>query len=429
MDRARATSTTSTETTMAHRGDLAQLYRDLHAHPELGFAEHRTAGIVASSLGELGYEVTEGIGGTGVVGTLTRGDGPVVLLRADMDALPVTEETGLAYASTATTENDGGERTGVMHACGHDVHVTCLLGAAHELADATDWHGTLLCLFQPAEELGAGARAMLDDGLYDRFPRPAVVLGQHVVPLPAGVLAVEPGPAYAASDSLRITLHGQGSHASRPQNAVDPVVLAAATVLRLQTIVAREVSPTEAAVVTVGAVHAGTVGNVIPDHAELLLSVRTFSEPVRRRVLAAIERIVHGEASAAGASRPPDIEVLNAFPAVVNDPAAVERTRPALASVAGAVVRPGPVTGSEDVGLLAREADAPCVYWLLGGADPAAFADCDLGDLTAVLERVDQQPANHSPRFAPVIEPTLDVGVRALVAAAGVWLSPSRSAG
>ncbi len=406
--------------------DLAELYRDLHAHPELGFAEHRTAGIVAAELRRLGYEVTEAIGGTGVVGRLGRGDGPVVLLRADMDALPVTEETGLPYASRTTAEDDGGERTGVMHACGHDVHTTCLLGAARELADADDWSGTLLCLFQPAEELGAGARAMLDDGLYDRFPRPSVVLGQHVVPLPAGVLAIEPGPAYAASDSLRLTLHGEGSHASRPQNAVDPVVLAAATILRLQTIVAREVAPTDAAVVTVGAVHAGTVGNVIPDRAELLLSVRTFSEQVRSTVLGAIDRIVHHEAAAAGAPRPPDVEVLNAFPAVVNDPVAVERTRPALASVTGTVVRPGPVTGSEDVGLLAREADAPCVYWLLGGADPAAFADLDLDDIAAVIERVDQQPANHSPQFAPAIEPTLRVGVRALVAAARTWLSRQR---
>jgi amidohydrolase len=249
------------------------------------------------------------------------------------------------------------------------------------------------------------------------------VLGQHVVPLPAGVLAVEPGPAYAASDSLRITLHGQGSHASRPQNAVDPVVLAAATILRLQTIVAREVAPTDAAVVTVGAVHAGTVGNVIPDRAELLVSVRTFSERVRRTVLGAIDRIVQNEAAAAGALRPPDVEELNAFPAVVNDPAAVDRTRPALASVTGTVVRPGPVTGSEDVGLLALEADAPCVYWLLGGADPEAFADLHLDDLAAMTERVDQQPANHSPRFAPVLQPTLRIGVRALVAAATTWFS------
>jgi amidohydrolase len=408
---------------MADTTDLAALYRDLHAHPELGFAEYRTASIVATELRRLGYEVTEEIGGTGVVGMLTRGAGPVVLLRADMDALPVREETGLPYASTTTAVAAAGEETGVMHACGHDVHVACLLGAARDLAGATDWSGTLLCLFQPAEELGAGARAMLKDGLYDRFPRPAVVLGQHVAPLPAGVLALEPGPAYAASDSLKITVHGKGGHASRPQSAVDPVVLAAATILRLQTIVSREVAPTDVAVVTVGAVHAGTVANVIPDRAELHLSVRTFSEEVRVSVLDAIERIVRHVAAAAGAPRPPDIELQEAFPAVVNDPAAVERTEPALVSVTGMVVRPGPVTGSEDVGLLARGADAPCVYWLLGGADPAAFADLELDDVAAVVGRVDEQPANHSPRFAPVIEPTLTTGVRALVAAAREWLA------
>jgi amidohydrolase len=407
---------------MTDMTDLAELYRDLHRHPELAFAEHRTAGIVAGALRPLGYEVTEGIGGTGVVGVLANGDGPTVLLRADMDALPVVERTGLDHASTVTTVDADGTEVGVMHACGHDVHTTCLLGAARELAgDRGSWSGTVVCLFQPAEEIGAGARAMLEDGLYDRIPRPAVVLGQHVAPLPAGVLALEPGPAFAASDTLRITLHGRGAHASRPHTAVDPVVLAATTILRLQTVVAREVAPTDVAVVTVGAVTAGTAANVIPEQAELQVSVRTFSEEVRARVLAAIERIARGEAAAAGAPRPPDIEVVRSFPAVHNDPAAVERTRPALASVAAAVMAPGPVTGSEDVGLLARAVDAPCVYWLLGGADPSLFEGLD--DPAAVAARVDELPSNHSPSFAPVIEPTLTVGVRALAAAARAWLS------
>jgi len=403
---------------------LDELYRDLHRHPELAFAEHRTAGIVATELRRLGFEVTEGLGGTGVVGLLANGHGPTVLLRADMDALPVVERTGLAYASTARTVDASGAEVGVMHACGHDVHTTCLLGAARELAaERGSWTGTLLCLFQPAEEIGAGARAMLDDGLYDRFPCPSVVLGQHVAPLPAGVLAVEPGSAYAASDTLRVTLYGHGAHASRPQSAVDPVVMAAATILRLQTIVAREVDPTDVAVVTVGAVQAGTVANVIPDRAELQVSVRTFSDDVRTRVLTAIERIVQAEADAAGAPRPPDLQVVRSFPAVHNDPEAVERTRPALASVSAAVVSPGPVTGSEDVGLLARAVDAPCVYWLLGGADPELFEGLD--DAAAMRARVEELPSNHSPHFAPVIEPTLTVGVRALVAAARAWLAPS----
>ena len=409
---------------MPETTDLAELYRDLHRHPELAFAEHRTAGIVAGELRSLGYEVTEGIGGTGVVGLLTNGDGPTVLLRADMDALPVTERTGLPYASTVTSVDERGTEVGVMHACGHDVHTTCLLGAARELAvDRGSWAGTVVCLFQPAEEIGAGARAMLDDGLYDRIPRPSVVLGQHVAPLPAGVLAVEPGPAFAASDTLRITLYGRGAHASRPQTAVDPVVLAATTILRLQTVVAREVAPTDVAVVTVGSVAAGTVANVIPDHAELQVSVRTFSEAVRDRVLSAIERIARGEAEAAAAPRAPDIELVQSFPAVHNDPDAVERTRPALSAVAAAVVAPGPVTGSEDVGLLARAVDAPCVYWLLGGADPALFEGLD--DPADVAARVDELPSNHSPHFAPVVEPTLGVGVRALTAAARTWLAAS----
>lgn len=404
---------------------LAACYRDLHRHPELSFQETRTAGIVASHLRALGAEVHEGIGRTGVVGIVRNGEGPTVLLRADMDALPVTEDTGLAYASTATGTTPEGEQVGVMHACGHDVHTTCLLGAAAQLtAERTTWSGTLLLVFQPAEEVGAGARAMLDDGLYERTGTPDVVLGQHVTPMPAGTLALQSGPAFAASDTLRVTLHGRGSHASRPQAGVDPIVMAAATVLRLQTVVAREVAATDTAVVSVGTLHAGSVANIIPDRAVLELSVRTFAEEVRTQVLDAIERIVHGEAATAGAPTPPTIEQVTSFPAVVNDPAAAERTRPALAEVAafGAVPEPGLVTGSEDVGLLARDAGVPCVYWLLGGADPAAYAGA--ADLEQVKRRMDALPANHSPHFAPVIEPTLDTGVRALMAAARHWLGP-----
>ena len=413
---------------MPERTDLDELYRDLHRNPELAFAEHRTAGIVADELRRLGYEVTEGVGGTGVVGSLANGEGPTVLLRADMDALPVEERTGLSYASTATGVDASGAEVSVMHACGHDVHTTCLLGAARELAaDRESWTGTLLCVFQPAEEVGAGARAMLDDGLYDRFPRPSVVLGQHVAPLPAGLLALQPGPAFAASDSLRITLHGHGAHASRPHTSVDPVVLAAATILRLQTIVAREVAPTDSAVVTVGAVHAGTVANAIPDRAELQVSVRTFTEEVRTRVLGAIERIVDAESDAAGAPRRPEVEVQRSYPGVDNDPEAVERTRPALEAVAGTVMAPGPLTASEDVGLLARAVDAPCVYWLLGGADPELFEG--VASPTAVRARIDELPSNHSPHFAPVIQPTLSVGVQALVAAAQVWLTAPSGTG
>ena len=241
---------------------------------------------MAARLRDLGYQTTTGVGGTGVVGLLANGDGPTVLLRADMDALPVLERTGLDYASADHGKSADGKDVPVMHACGHDAHVTCLLGAAAELAaDAGSWSGTLLLVFQPAEEVGEGAQAMIDDGLFDRFGVPDVVLGQHVAPIPAGLLGVRPGPAFAATDSLRIVLRGQGGHGSRPETTVDPVLMAAAVVQRLQGIVAREVSAADAAVVTVGALHAGTVSNVIPDEAELLVSVRTFDQEVRARVL------------------------------------------------------------------------------------------------------------------------------------------------
>jgi amidohydrolase len=403
--------------------DLADIYRDLHAHPELSFQESRTATIVARHLDSFGYEVTTGVGGTGVVGVLRHGDGPTALLRADLDALPVEEQTGLPYASTVRGTDRHGQDVPVSHVCGHDMHVTCLLGAAEALAsDRSRWRGTLLLVFQPAEELGRGAQAMLDDGLYDRFGKPDVVLGQHVSPLPAGVVSLSAGPSFAASDTLRVTMHGRGAHASRPEVAVDPVVMAAATVMRLQTVVSREVAATDTAVVTVGALRAGATENIIPDHAELQLSVRTFDPAVRETVLAAIRRIVEGEAATAGAPTPPEIENPLSFPAVINDSDAAARTRAAFEEEFGAtrVVDSGPVTGSEDVGLLARASGAPCVYWLLGGADPEKFSGAT--DMAAIAKIVQGLPSNHSPRFAPVIEPTVSVGVAALVRAAHAWL-------
>jgi len=403
--------------------EWVSLYQDLHRHPELSFQETRTAGIVAARLRDLGYDVTEGVGRTGVIGLLANGDGPVVLLRADMDALPVAESTGLDYASTARGTDPEGNDVAVMHACGHDVHVTCLLAAAAQLAsDRDSWSGTLLLVFQPAEELGAGALAMLDDGLYDRFPKPVVVLGQHVAPLPAGVIGLRSGPAFAASDGVRITLHGRGAHGSRPEASVDPVVMAAATVMRLQTIVSREIAGTETAVVTVGRMTAGTTGNVIPDSSELVLNIRTYDPKVLARVLTSVTRIAEGEAAAAGAPQVPEVDHFASFPAVLNDAHGVESTRAALATVAMAVVDPGPVTGSEDVGSFATAAGVPCVYWLLGGADPALFVG--LTSIEQIAEKVREIPSNHSPLYAPVIDPTLSVGQAALVAAARVWLGP-----
>lgn len=400
---------------------IEDVYRDLHEHPELSFQEHRTAGIVADHLKGLGYEVTTGVGKTGVVGILERGNGPTVLLRADMDALPVKEQTGLPYASDQTGTMADGTTTPVMHACGHDVHTSCLMGAAVKLKEDQSWSGRLMLVFQPAEELGQGAKAMISDGLYERFKKPDIVLGQHVASLPAGTFGIHPGPAFSASDALVVTLYGKGGHGSRPETTQDPIVMAANFVVRLQEIVSRVIAGTDMAVVTVGSIHAGTAANIIPDRAVLELSIRTFDPDVRRTVLDTVERYAKAEAYAVGAEREPTIEVKYSFPAVVNDPAVCDEVRDIFLTFPGAsVVDPGSVTGSEDVGVLAKEAGAKCCYWLLGSADPKLFADATTQEeLLALLLKL---PSNHSPYFAPEIEPTLHDGVEALVATAKHWL-------
>jgi len=387
------------------------LYRDLHSHPELSHQEHRTAGLVAERLTSAGYEVITGIGGTGVVGVLTNGDGPGVLLRADMDALPVTEDTGLPYAST----NDG-----VAHACGHDMHVTCLLGAAQLMADArTQWSGTLITLFQPAEETINGAQGMVDDGLASKIPKVDVALGQHVTPLPAGHLAATAGPAFAGADCIKVTLYGRGGHASMPQSTIDPVVLAASIVLRLQTVVAREIDPADAAVLTVGSILAGTKANIIPDTAEIQINIRSYSEAVRTALLDAIRRIVTAECAASNCPRKPDFEYFEHAPITDNDTAVTAKVVSAFTGHFGdGVTVPAPkVMGSEDFSDIASGVGAPYSYWLFGGADPAAFAKAFAAGTMAT-----DIPSNHSPRFAPVIQPTLDTGTAALVAAAMAWL-------
>ena len=405
--------------------DLAALYRDLHAHPELAFAERRTAGIVTERLHGLGYRVTAAVGGTGVVGVLENGDGPTVMLRAAMDALPVLEQTGLPYASTRRVRDAAGAEVPVMHACGHDMHVSCLLGTAAELAAQASsgaWQGRLLLVFQPAEEGGGGAQAMVDDGLYARFPAPDIVLGQHVMPLPAGVLGLHGGAAMAAADAIRVVLHGEGGHGSRPETTVDPVLMAAATVLRLQGIVSREVAAGDTAVLTVGSLHAGTAANIIPDRAELQLSLRSFDEKVHAKVRDAIDRIVRAEAAASGARKDPEVITAETFPVLVNDPAESTRLTDVFNQSVGLTLDPGPVTGSEDVGVFATAAGVPCVYWFLGGSDPALFAG-----VTTIEEArgiVDGLPSNHSPFFAPVVEPTLRAGITALTTAARTYLAP-----
>ncbi|MFD3581976.1 amidohydrolase [Streptomyces sp. NPDC058683] len=399
--------------------ELRALYEDLHTYPELSFEEERTAAVVAERLRGQGWEVTERVGGTGVVGVLANGadgDSPVVLLRADMDALPVREETGLPYAS----KNDG-----VMHACGHDMHVAWLLGATGQLAAVRDaWRGTVVAVFQPAEEVG-GAPKMLADGFAERFPRPDVCLAQHVAAAPAGLVGTRAGALMAGADSMRVTLFGRGGHGSTPEATVDPVVLAAAVVMRLQTVVSREVGAGQQAVVTVGSIHGGTKENIIPDTVELKVNVRSTTAAVRERVLAAVERIVRAEAAASAAPKEPEIVPIDSFPVTHNDPAATASVQAALAAEFPSLTfeLTSPVPNSEDFGAFGTALGAPSVFWFVGGADHQLFVDVDLEAL--VRDGIPPQiPSNHSPHFAPVPEPTIETGVRALLAAAGHWLAP-----
>lgn len=399
--------------------DLAELYKDVHSHPELSMQETRTAKLAADRLRAAGYEVTTGVGKTGVVGLLSNGDGPTVMLRADMDALPIQEATGLPYASKATAADREGNTVPVSHMCGHDMHVTWLAGATKLLADArTTWRGTLMAVFQPAEETGEGARAMIDDGLFKRFPKPDVILGQHVMVGPSGTVAGRAGAVTSAADSLQIRLFGRGAHGSMPQASIDPVVMAAATVLRLQTVVSREVAATEAAVLTVGVLQAGTKENVIPDEAVIKLNVRTFDSGVRTRVLAAIERIAKAEAAASGAPRSPEITTIDQYPLNVNNRDASKQVLDAFRGHFGAerVRETGPAPASEDFGSFGSEWQVPSVFWFVGGTDPETYARAKEAN------RLNELPVNHSPKFAPVLHPTLQTGVETLVVATRAWL-------
>jgi amidohydrolase len=401
--------------------DLERVYTDIHAHPELSMQEKRTAGIAADWLRRAGYDVTDGVGETGVVGLLRNGEGPTVMLRADMDALPVREQTGLPYASTATATDSTGRTVPVMHACGHDMHVTWLIGAATLLASTRDaWKGTLMPVFQPAEETGRGAQAMVDAGLLARFPKPDAVLGQHVMVGPAGSIGTRAGVITSAADSLQIRMFGRGAHGSMPQASIDPVIMAAATVLRLQTIVSRELAAAEAAVVTVGSLQAGDKENVIPDEAVIKLNVRTFDENVRARVLAAITRIVNAEAAASGAPKPPEITPLDRYSLVSNDVDSTQRVVDAFRTHFGndRIREAKPTSASEDFGVFGAAWHTPSVFWFIGGTDPQRYAEAKEAG------RVREIPTNHNPGFAPVLHPTLETGVATMVVAAHAWLAP-----
>lgn len=394
-------------------------YRDLHAHPELSHQERRTASNVADRLRDAGCLVHEQVGGTGVVGILSNGDGPTVLLRADMDALPVREMTGLPYASVATATDSDGVEVPVMHACGHDVHVACLLGAVAWLAASRkQWSGTVVAVFQPAEEVADGAHGMLRDGLADLVGEPAVALCQHVLPCPSGYVGTRVGPTLSSADSMRITVHGRGAHGSMPQASVDPVVLAAMIVVRLQTVISREIQPGEPAVLTVGSIAAGTKSNVIPDHAVIALNVRTYHEGSRTAILDAIRRIVTAECEASRSPQPPEFELFDHFPLTDNDPQMTEKVAAAFARHFGQDAGELPLqTASEDFSDIPNALAIPYTYWGIGGID------ADTYEHARVAGRIAKDiPVNHSPTFAPVIQPTLDTGTTALCVAALAWL-------
>jgi amidohydrolase len=402
-------------------GPLEDLYRDLHAHPELSMQEHRTAAKAAEQLRQAGYEVTTGVGGTGVVGVLRNGDGPAVMLRADMDALPVKEATGLPYASTVTATGAEGKEVPVMHACGHDMHVTWLVGATTLLAKTPDaWQGTLLAVFQPAEETGTGAQAMIDDKLFERFPKPEVVLGQHVMPPPAGQISYRPGVTQSEEDNILVRMIGRGGHGAWPESTVDPVVMAASTVMRLQTVVSRESAASEPVVVTIGALQAGTRGNVIPDDALLRINVRTFDDKVRARVLGSIERIVNAEAAASGAPKPPEISYFDHFALTTNDPQVASHVSAAFREYFGADrvdELEDPLSVSEDFGSFGSEWGVPSLFWYVGGTDPDAYRKAE--EAGRIAEDV---ATNHSSKFAPVLHPTLETGIQTLTTASLSYL-------
>ncbi|WP_207908646.1 amidohydrolase [Pseudonocardia endophytica] len=396
-------------------------YRHLHQHPELSHQEHETAAAVAERLRGDGFEVHDGLAGTGVVGILRNGDGPTVLMRADMDALPVREATGLPYASEVTATDSQGDEVPVAHACGHDIHVTCLLGAASLLAHAREaWNGTVVALFQPAEETGDGARGMVEDGLAGLVGTPDVALAQHVVPAPAGSVGTRNGPLFSAADSMRVTVHGRGGHGSMPHVTVDPVVLAAMIVVRLQTVVSRRIPPSETAVLTVGSIQAGTKSNIIPDRAVIELNLRTYTEHTRTQMLEAVERIVTAECRASECPKDPEFELFDRFPLTSNDDGPTTRVAAAFGRFFGERAESiGPQTASEDFSDIPTALGVPYTYWVIGGIDPDTYQRAVDSDRVA-----QDVPANHSPHFAPVIQPTCDTGTQAMVVAALEWLAP-----
>lgn len=391
--------------------DAHALYLDLHQNPELSAHETQTAEKLATRLRSAGYEVTEHVGGTGIVAILKNGPGPTIMLRTELDALPVEEKTGLSYASKVHAKDDAGLDVPVMHACGHDLHMASLLGTAEIMARSKNtWHGTLMLIGQPAEETISGAKGMISDGLFTRFAKPDVVVALHVGNnFPAGVAAITPGVYNTNADSVRITIYGKGGHGAMPHTTVDPIVIAARTILALQTIMSREVKPGEMGVVSIGYIHAGTKNNIIPDQAVMGLTVRTYKQEVRKQILEAITRITKAEAAAANAPKEPLVEHFEGTDAVYNDPALAERLRAPLEAALGKnnVLTAPPIAPSEDFSFFVEQG-VPGFYFSLGGADPQKFAQSKAEGTSL--------PSNHSPLFAPDVDPALRAGIAAEVA-------------
>jgi hippurate hydrolase len=388
------------------------LYLDLHRNPELSYHEEKTAAKIAAQLRKLGYDVTTNFGGTGVVGVLKNGSGPVVMLRAELDALPVPEKTGLDYASHVTTHDDRGVEVPVMHACGHDLHMAIGIGTAALLVQNKDrWHGTFIYVGQPAEERIGGAKAMIKDGLFTRFPKPDFAFAVHDSNgLPAGKVGFTPGFSASNADSVNVTVYGVGGHGSAPQETIDPIVIAARTIVSWQTIVSREIDPQEPAVITVGAIHGGTKNNIIPDEVLMQLTVRSYQDDVRKHLLAAIERIADAEAAAAGAPKKPLVQIEEGVGAVFNDPETTKRIADRLKQVMGDsnVVLGRPIMASDDFAEY-RYAGVPSVMLELGAVNPEKYA--------AAKKSGEAIPGPHSPYFAPDREPSLKTGIEVEMAA------------
>ncbi|WEK21063.1 MAG: M20 family metallopeptidase [Candidatus Pedobacter colombiensis] len=398
--------------------ELEEIYKDIHQNPELSMQEFRTAKIAADYLTKYQFEVSTEIGVTGVVGLMKNGDGPIVMLRADMDALPVKEDTGLPYSSTKISRDEEGIEVGVSHVCGHDLHVTWLMGAARLFSEHRDqWKGTLMAVFQPGEEISRGAQAMIDAGMMDRFPKPDIILGQHVMVGESGTVGYRSGPILSAGNSVKVKIFGRGAHGSQPQTSIDPVIMAAATTMRLQTIISREVAPIENAVLTVGSLQAGVKENIIPDDATLKLNIRTFNDGVRDHILSAVKRICCAECTASNAPRDPEFTMLDSYPITDNDAVATAKVAEAFRTQFGdRSYETQPASASEDFSVFGRNWKVPYVFWFVGGTEPKVYLEAKKNNLLNSI------PSNHSPKFAPVIHPTLKTGLQTMMTAAVAWL-------